>query len=644
MAYQLFRLPRQTPISSNLSLLIGAKAYFYVTQTTTPQDVYSDSALTTPRTNPVIADAAGVFPEIYLDPTKVYRYTLKTAAGAELYTADPVNDSILSTAVIESYLTQTIVAGKLWPTTAHETAAGVTPTSFLYPPYESRRYGTLANGSANDSTALQRLINAAQQGMGTYSCRRAELVSDDEAFKCTAGLTMDPQKLLLEGNGCALDFSTMTSAFTGLKLSASTENLNVLGLLHGARGVRNLLIVMPGYTDNADGVGLELVDTTDDGAGNFRGPRHRLDSISILGGQYALKFGAGSFGECITGLTIGHDTDHELHTGIYGVPSWTDGGEAPCLLGTFIYNGVRAIHLAGAGGIKLVGGNIDGCKTIAKHDGFGMISLVGMYFEFTDGDDTQYKVELDDANSKAELVDCEITCRADVGIRDTTAFAYVDGTLILRNVKFASTNVQWYTANSGFLVEGPGTTVASGVKYFGFPWAPLVSKSLQWLAYPDFSDANALDAFTLSNVGAGDNPVIATISDGTTTKDALHFSVNNTGVLNDESAALFVHDVVPGRTVSTVGQIYAPGMTGSNVRFEIILSFKDSGGNVIDGPFTEVIASATVANWTTFGFSSGVPNGAETVELNFRSRATGAVGADKEVYLSPLGIGFAEGE
>lgn len=644
MAYQLFRLPRQVPISSNATLLIGAKAYFYATGTSTPQNIYTDSARTIPHTNPVVADSAGAFAPVYLDPTLVYRMVLKTAAGVEIYTADPANDFVLSSDIISSYVTQAIVAEKLWPATTAETAAGVTPVSLLYPPYESRRYGALANGTANDAPKLANLISAAQQGMGTYASRRVDLVSDTGAFKCTSGLTIDPQKILLDGNGCALDFSTILSAFSGLKLSATTENLNVLGLLHGVRGVRNLLIVMPGYTDNANGVGIELIDETDDGSGNYRGPRHRLDSISILGGQYGLKFNTGSFAECITGLTIGHDTDHELHTGIYGVPSWTDGGEPPSLFGTFIYNGVRAIHLAGAGGIKLIGGNIDGCKTIAKHDGFGMISLIGMYFEFTDGDDTQYKVELDDANSKAELVDCEITCRADVGIRDTKAFAFVDGTLILRNVKFASTNVQWYTANSGFLVEGPGTVVASGVKYYGFPWSPLVAKSLQWLAYPDFTDANALDAFTLSNVGAGDNPVITNISDGTTAKDALHFSVNNGGILNDESAALFVHSVIPGRTVTTVGQIYAPAMTGSNVRFEIIMSFKDSGGNVIDGPFTEVIASATVANWTTFGFSSGVPNGAETVELNYRARATGAVGADKEVYISPLGTGFAEGE
>lgn len=76
------------------SPLNGGKAYFYLTGTTTLQNVFSDSALTTPLSNPVVADSAGFFPEVvYLTPTVTYRLVIKTSADVTIskYSADPIN-------------------------------------------------------------------------------------------------------------------------------------------------------------------------------------------------------------------------------------------------------------------------------------------------------------------------------------------------------------------------------------------------------------------------------------------------------------------------------------------------------------------------------------------------------------------------
>jgi hypothetical protein len=51
----------------------GAKAYFTVSPGNVPSAPYSDEALTTPRTNPVIANGVGKFPLTYLDPAVTYR-------------------------------------------------------------------------------------------------------------------------------------------------------------------------------------------------------------------------------------------------------------------------------------------------------------------------------------------------------------------------------------------------------------------------------------------------------------------------------------------------------------------------------------------------------------------------------------------
>lgn len=51
----------------------GGSIYFYANGTTTLATIYSDSALTTPLTNPVVVGAGGLVPTVYLDPTVSYR-------------------------------------------------------------------------------------------------------------------------------------------------------------------------------------------------------------------------------------------------------------------------------------------------------------------------------------------------------------------------------------------------------------------------------------------------------------------------------------------------------------------------------------------------------------------------------------------
>ncbi len=69
----------------------GAKLYFYITNTTTPQNTYQDSALATPHANPVVADAAGLFPAIFFDPTLPdYRVRYTTSADVLIYQTDGV--------------------------------------------------------------------------------------------------------------------------------------------------------------------------------------------------------------------------------------------------------------------------------------------------------------------------------------------------------------------------------------------------------------------------------------------------------------------------------------------------------------------------------------------------------------------------
>ena len=87
---QLFFMPQAVRINSAGTPYAGAKAYFYLTGTSTPTDTYQDNALGTAHANPVVADSAGQFAAIYLDPDITYKVIIKDSSDNTLDTVDPV--------------------------------------------------------------------------------------------------------------------------------------------------------------------------------------------------------------------------------------------------------------------------------------------------------------------------------------------------------------------------------------------------------------------------------------------------------------------------------------------------------------------------------------------------------------------------
>lgn len=122
---QIFQIPRQLVVSANYLPLNGAVASFFLSGTTTPTTVYQNAALTVAHGVTVTTDAAGFFPVIYLDASKLYKLELRDSGGALLpgYPIDPCNDlfpqsgntltSVTGTNTIQATLTpsQTLAAG-----------------------------------------------------------------------------------------------------------------------------------------------------------------------------------------------------------------------------------------------------------------------------------------------------------------------------------------------------------------------------------------------------------------------------------------------------------------------------------------------------------------------------------------------------
>ena len=96
---RLFFLPQQVRLDAAGTPYAGAKANFYLTGTTTRTDTYQDNALGTPHANPVVADSAGQFPPIYLDPSVTYRCIVTDTDDNLLDDTDPVHSPFDATAV-----------------------------------------------------------------------------------------------------------------------------------------------------------------------------------------------------------------------------------------------------------------------------------------------------------------------------------------------------------------------------------------------------------------------------------------------------------------------------------------------------------------------------------------------------------------
>lgn len=88
-AAYLFALPTVRPLTAAGAIMPNAYIQFYAAGTTTPADVYADAGLTTPLTNPVVANSAGEFVPIYLDPATVYRVLLYDADDVLIRDTDP---------------------------------------------------------------------------------------------------------------------------------------------------------------------------------------------------------------------------------------------------------------------------------------------------------------------------------------------------------------------------------------------------------------------------------------------------------------------------------------------------------------------------------------------------------------------------
>lgn len=191
MASELFITPSRATNSNGLNI-DGAKWFFYLTGTTTKESVFTTSALSVAHANPVVADAAGKFANIYLNPVKTYRAVLKTADEATIiYDIDPVNSD----------------AGVFLQSGAGANARTVQDK--LRDVISVKDFGATGDGSTNDAASIGEALTYA----GTIA-NGATVEVPAGVYVCGAtGLTV-PQKVTLKLNSGAKITSSATNAIT----------------------------------------------------------------------------------------------------------------------------------------------------------------------------------------------------------------------------------------------------------------------------------------------------------------------------------------------------------------------------------------------------------------------------------------------
>jgi hypothetical protein len=258
----------------------GAKAYFFLGGTTTPLSVYQDAAEAAVFTHPVVADAAGRWPDIFIPFITSYDVRVTSADGVQLtYTLEVPNPNPVDVTTIVDPA-NTVVTGMIHAELLNTTKAG-------YVRLNGRTIGNAASTAterqhADTSALFAYLWNNLNNTIAPVSGGRGGTAVADFAANKTIVL---PD---MRGGGFSgLDDmgNVAAAAYAGLTFTAGSAL--IAGSLTGINGVTLAVENMPAHfhsgTSDADGGHTHTISGTATGtaAAETATHTHSLATVTV---------------------------------------------------------------------------------------------------------------------------------------------------------------------------------------------------------------------------------------------------------------------------------------------------------------------------------------------------------------------------
>jgi hypothetical protein len=221
----------------------GALCNVFLSRTSTRAEIWKDSELTIPHTNPAVATSDGFFPPIYGAPGVDLKFIFTDADGGHPKEVDPAT---------QLTLTQEEIGTALYPITDAEQSATVVPVDKTYPPYDLRRYMVGDPATSDQTSAINSAVAAASQA-GTH-----EVQLPDGVIRFDGQITLKNNvRLVGRGkNATTLKYFGTSIAINAVGTSASRllspiEDLTLDGSSAANTGAQGISV---GWNQRADAI------------------------------------------------------------------------------------------------------------------------------------------------------------------------------------------------------------------------------------------------------------------------------------------------------------------------------------------------------------------------------------------------------
>lgn len=440
--FDLFYLPFRPALDANGIVVAGASLTFYTSETLTKQTVYADAGLTTPLANPLTANAAGVWPSIYIDNTKTYRVRLLDADGGLLDEVDPYVPGSVGGAP-----GGTGPANSTYASLTDLKAAQASNLSFILTTAAGPITYAYVNGNFTGKADDLYVIKLNAVSLATGALVRQSVARSPEEFVATAGSGSDDKAAIqaaltnASGNGQRMGEVRLADKGryridTSLRLDSVAVSFAGFATIDATRVPAGAVVTVDstpasefvnsyGYKGRMSGnvrlygdrkagsVGMEFNSQQDGGSA-------QLD----MQGNVLARFATGvKLTERAYNSTFYRTEIFECDTAVDWIAGGADNGERNTFISATIYNsGSAFVNREPSSSIISYGGSIDYTSAVGEAYG-GKIFLTDMHMESSVWEQYPYRAEGDGA---FEVVKGGFILHAGSAIREFPYLAYVN--------------------------------------------------------------------------------------------------------------------------------------------------------------------------------------------------------------------------